>query len=48
MFSRLNKNTKVFALCGGIILGMVGMAYAAVPIYDLFCRVTGYGDKRLV
>lgn len=43
MLSRLDKNTKVFALCGAIILGMVGMAYAAVPIYDLFCRVTGYG-----
>lgn len=22
---------------------MVGLAYAAVPLYDLFCRVTGYG-----
>lgn len=22
---------------------MLGMAYAAVPLYDLFCRVTGYG-----
>ncbi|WP_421857552.1 cytochrome c oxidase assembly protein [Oceanicaulis sp.] len=48
MFSKLNKNTKVFALCGGIILGMVGMAYAAVPIYDLFCRVTGYGGTTQV
>ncbi|MAP49395.1 MAG: cytochrome c oxidase assembly protein [Oceanicaulis sp.] len=48
MFSKLDKNTKVFALCGGIILGMVGMAYAAVPIYDLFCRVTGYGGTTQV
>lgn len=23
--------------------GMVGMAYAAVPLYQLFCQVTGYG-----
>ena len=22
---------------------MIGMAYAAVPLYDLFCRVTGWG-----
>ena len=22
---------------------MIGAAYAAVPLYDLFCRVTGYG-----
>lgn len=26
-----------------IVVGMTGMAYAAVPLYDLFCRVTGYG-----
>ena len=22
---------------------MVGLSYAAVPLYDLYCRVTGYG-----
>ncbi|MEM7198528.1 MAG: cytochrome c oxidase assembly protein, partial [Pseudomonadota bacterium] len=29
-----------------VVLGvffMIGMSYAAVPLYDLFCRVTGYG-----
>ena len=26
-----------------VAAGMVGMAFAAVPLYDLFCRVTGYG-----
>lgn len=25
------------------VAGMTGLAYAAVPLYDLFCRVTGYG-----
>jgi cytochrome c oxidase assembly protein subunit 11 len=25
------------------VAGMVGMAYAAVPLYALFCQVTGYG-----
>jgi len=43
MFSRLDKNTRIFAICGVVIVGMVGMAYASVPLYDLFCRVTGYG-----
>lgn len=25
-----------------VAFGMLAMAYAAVPLYDLFCRVTGY------
>ena len=34
-------NTTVgFCLAGVLFMG--GMAYAAVPLYDLFCRVTGY------
>lgn len=43
LFSKLDRNIQVTAICGGVVLGMVGMAYAAVPLYDLFCRVTGYG-----
>ena len=27
---------------------MVGMAYAAVPLYDLFCRTTGFGGRTQV
>ncbi len=28
---------------GGVAFGMVGMSFAAVPLYRLFCQVTGYG-----
>lgn len=31
----------VAVLCA--VVGMAGMAYASVPLYNLFCRVTGYG-----
>ncbi|MDX2210621.1 MAG: cytochrome c oxidase assembly protein [Sphingopyxis sp.] len=32
------------ALMGfGLAAFMVGLGYAAVPLYDLFCRVTGFG-----
>ena len=48
LFSRLDRNAKVFAVCGAIVIGMVGMAYAAVPLYDLFCRVTGYGGTTQI
>jgi cytochrome c oxidase assembly protein subunit 11 len=30
-------------LATGVIAGMLGLTAAAVPLYDLFCRVTGYG-----
>ena len=26
-----------------IFLVMLGLSFAAVPLYDLFCRVTGFG-----
>ena len=28
---------------GGVALGLVGVSFAAVPLYDFFCQVTGYG-----
>jgi cytochrome c oxidase assembly protein subunit 11 len=27
--------------------GMVGLGFAAVPLYDLFCRVTGFGGTTM-
>lgn len=41
--ARQKSNRKVAALCVAFFCGMVGMAYAAVPLYTLFCQVTGYG-----
>ena len=26
-----------------VIFGMISLSYAAVPLYDLFCRTTGFG-----
>jgi cytochrome c oxidase assembly protein subunit 11 len=31
-----------------VVGGMLGLAYASVPLYDLFCRVTGYGGTTRV
>ena len=39
--NRPHKFTALLCLC--IVLVMGGLAYASVPLYDLFCRVTGYG-----
>jgi cytochrome c oxidase assembly protein subunit 11 len=27
----------------GVVVAMVGLSYASVPLYDLFCKVTGFG-----
>ena len=32
----------------GIFVLMLGLSYAAVPLYDLFCRVTGFGGTTQV
>lgn len=37
------NNSRVVAMCLGMVLGMGGLAYASVPLYELFCQVTGYG-----
>jgi cytochrome c oxidase assembly protein subunit 11 len=36
------RNVNVMVACGVFVVAMVGMAYAEVPLYDMFCRVTGY------
>ncbi|HWL69818.1 MAG TPA: cytochrome c oxidase assembly protein [Geminicoccus sp.] len=37
------SNTRVALVCVAVIGGMVGLTAASVPLYDLFCKVTGYG-----
>ncbi|MBN9261501.1 MAG: cytochrome c oxidase assembly protein [Hyphomicrobium sp.] len=37
------RNRRVAVICAGVVACMLGLAYASVPLYDLFCRVTGYG-----
>ena len=41
--STRRSNRTVALVCLSFFGAMLGMAYAAVPLYDLFCRVTGYG-----
>lgn len=37
------SNLAVAGACLATFVGMVGMSYAAVPLYAMFCQVTGYG-----
>jgi cytochrome c oxidase assembly protein subunit 11 len=36
-----NRNTAI--VCSAVVAGMVGLSFAAVPLYQLFCQVTGFG-----
>jgi len=36
------RHRTVGVLCASIALGMIGASFAAVPLYSLYCKVTGY------
>ncbi|MDE1159510.1 MAG: cytochrome c oxidase assembly protein [Neorhizobium sp.] len=36
------SNGAILVSCAVFVAAMVGMAYASVPLYRLFCQVTGY------
>ena len=39
-----SKNNSVTAISlVGIVIAMIVLAYASVPLYDYFCKVTGFG-----
>ena len=42
------RDLMVAAACGVFVAVMVGMSYAAVPLYSWFCRTTGFGGTPLV
>src|SRR5271154_5084979 len=42
------RDLFVAFLCGGLVAGMVGLSFAAVPFYSWFCRATGYGGTTQV
>lgn len=44
--ARRNAKTGILAMAGAF--AMLGLGYAAVPLYDLFCRVTGFGGTTQV
>jgi cytochrome c oxidase assembly protein subunit 11 len=43
MSASSRKRTATAIVLFGVAGGMVGLAFASVPLYRLFCQVTGYG-----
>ena len=46
--ARLHGNHRTAALLAGVVVAMIGAAYAAVPLYQLFCQLTGFGGTPQV
>jgi cytochrome c oxidase assembly protein subunit 11 len=42
MYKYLKKH-PILTILWSIVIAMVGLTYASVPIYRIFCQVTGYG-----
>ena len=39
----MNRTTRTGLLAGLLAVSMVGVSFAAVPLYEMFCEVTGFG-----
>jgi len=42
------RNRRIALLALAAAAAMLGLGFAAVPLYDLFCRVTGFGGTTQV
>ncbi len=42
------SNKRLVVLLMLVVSGMFGFGYALVPLYDLFCEITGIGGKPIV
>jgi cytochrome c oxidase assembly protein subunit 11 len=42
------RNRRLAAGAFAVVFGMVGLSFAAVPLYRLFCQVTGYGGTPMI
>ena len=45
---RSTRDAVVAFACGGFVAVMVGVSFAAVPLYAWFCRTTGFGGTTQV
>jgi cytochrome c oxidase assembly protein subunit 11 len=48
MTQRDKRNRRLMLVLSSVVFGMVGLAYASVPLYRIFCSLTGYqGTPRI-
>lgn len=42
------QNLKTLGMIVGVVVAMIILSFASVPLYDLFCRVTGFGGTTQI
>lgn len=45
---RNRANVRTLVILVSVIAGMIGLSFASVPLYQLFCQVTGFGGTTQV
>ncbi|WP_377846283.1 cytochrome c oxidase assembly protein [Bosea sp. UC22_33] len=45
---RKGNPARIALICTGVAFSMLGASFAAVPLYDLFCKVTGFGGTPMI
>ena len=45
-FIKSNNSITAIGLIG-IVITMIALAYASVPLYNYFCKVTGFGALQM-
>lgn len=46
--STVRANRRTGVLLAGLVGGMLGLSFAAVPLYRLFCQITGFGGTPMI
>ena len=44
----LRRDVLIAASCGVLVAAMVGASFAAIPLYNMFCRATGFAGTTQV
>ena len=44
----IDKNARTGLIVLAIVIGMTALAFASVPLYSLFCRVTGFAGTTQI
>src|SRR6185295_15474934 len=45
---KFDRNDRILAMCVAVFVAMLGLSYASVPLYRIFCQATGFaGTPRI-